>query len=201
MKNLLKAVLFAFAGLILFSGCSPQKKLQRAKQMVLLDPTARHDVFLTELQFFPCANDSVIQIVPAEIDSVTFAEYLKFINGALQTPTIRKDSLPILLKEAYQLGYEDASNKYLSVKVPLCKPNVVRVTVTDRQKEKILTDSLSQVNLKYSLLVGQIGQQSVYMAKQDKKITGWIWLFVGSTVLFVVTLILALLGTIKKIFP
>lgn len=44
--------------------------IEKATQKVLLDPKARHNVFLKESEIFPCANDSSLKIITGKTDSV-----------------------------------------------------------------------------------------------------------------------------------
>lgn len=59
------------------SGCST---IERSKQRVLLDPKARHEVFLDELTRFPCDSDSSLNYLRGSIDSASLNGYRDFLN-------------------------------------------------------------------------------------------------------------------------
>lgn len=182
---------------LVLCACNPTKKLQKAEQQVIYNPDSFNKIGLRWAELNPCANDTIISLVEAAVDSITFAEYLKYVDSK-DLPTL-KDTLPRLLKEAYHLGYEDATNKYLSVKVPKCRPVTKISVVVDRQKQKLDADSIQKLNVKYSLLTGQIGQLNIELSKKHKQTNTWIALFVVSFVLFIIVLGLLVYSQIKKI--
>jgi len=195
MKNIIIGLLLSVA----LSSCSIQKRLTKAEQIVRLNPDSFNKIGLQWNSLNPCANDTFI--IDQAIDSLTFADYLSYLTNPPKPNTFKVDSLPQYLKDAYYLGYSDASIKLSAIKIPKCKPSVTKVVVVDRQKQKLDADSIQKLNVKYSLLTGQIGQLSIELSKADKKATGWIWLFVASTSLLVLVLILSLAGVIKRIIP
>lgn len=243
MKTIFKAILLAITTLTLFTGCSTQKKLNRAKQMVLLDPAARHEVFLKELQFFPCANDSIIELKPGAIDSATLSAYydwlngkglssdssnsilnpigktivtpdidtgsgLKFVNGSEYLMRISKQDNGkevitfgiTAAKDVFDYAYKKGVKDYLQ-KHPPRFPDTLKTSIKDKQQIKVLEAALAKEKEENARLTGTVDAQAKEIEKKDKKITGWIWWFVLSTVLFLLTVSLALIGKIKKVFP
>lgn len=219
----MKAILTAITALILFTGCSTQKKLDRAKQMVLLDPTARHDVFLKELQFFPCANDSSTTFVEGGVDSVSLRAYFDWLNGIRPEGEIYDgrvvipgDSVFIVnpvdtatvswpcadtLTVYYKRGYADGVKYLLNKKIPIPRPDTIKTSIRDKQQIGVLKESIAKEKEENARLKGIVDTQEKEIGKKDKKITGWIWLFIAAVVLLILILILALIGKIKRIFP
>ena len=152
-----------------------------------MNAEARHEIFLRELELYPCSNDSIVQTFNGQIDSVTLAEYLSNFKAHVLANRVSLDTLPKIIKDAYELGYKEASDKYLAVKVPKCNPKIIKITVTDKQKEKILSDSLIARNSTVAAKNAEIFVLSTEMDKmrQDAKAsaTKWIWGFIIAVVL------------------
>jgi len=184
-------ILIAIIGIIGLNGCSSQSKLNRAKQRVLINADARHEVFLNELERFPCSNDSTIQFIQAQIDSVSLEDYVNARIKAFDFTYIKKDTLPDLMGFYYKKGFQDAANQYSKIKIPICKPEYIKVTVTDRQKEKILTDSLQARNLTVARLYGattakdQATQE--WKAQAQKNESKWLWWLIASIVFGIIS--------------
>lgn len=191
MKTIYNIILLALTALFLLSGCNYQSRVNKAKQVVLMDAQARHEIFLRELELYPCSNDSIVQTFSGQIDSVTLAEYLSNFKAHVLANKVSLDTLPKILKDAYELGYKDASDKYLAVKVPKCNPTVVKITVTDKQKEKILADSLIARNSTVAVKNAEIFVLSNELdkAQQNSKASTnkWIWGFIIAVILGVLS--------------
>lgn len=187
MKTIHNIILLALTALFLLVGCSYQSRVNRAKQVVLMNAEARHEIFLRELELYPCSNDSIVQTFNGQIDSVTLAEYLSNFKAHVLANRVSLDTLPKIIKDAYELGYKEASDKYLAVKVPKCNPKVIKITVTDKQKEKILNDSLIARNSTVAAKNAEIFVLNTEMDKmrQDAKASAnkWIWGFIIAVVL------------------
>jgi len=195
MKNLVAIFIAALA----IYACSPARKLQKAEQMVIYNPQSFDKIGQrwAELNFH--ANDTFI--VDNPIDSLTFADYLAFLANPPRPDRFKVDSLPQYLKDAYYLGYSDASIKLSAVKIPKCPPTSQKVVVVDRKIQNLYKDSINRLNVQKASINGQLGQLNIELSKQAKKLNGWIWLFVGATTLFVLTLVLSLAGFIKRLIP
>ena len=191
MKTIYNIILLALTALFLLAGCNYQSRVNKAKQVVLMDAQARHEIFLRELELYPCSNDSIVQTFSGQIDSVTLAEYLSNFKAHVLANKVSLDTLPKILKDAYELGYKDASDKYLAVKVPKCNPTVVKITVTDKQKEKILADSLIARNSTVAVKNAEIFVLSNELdkAQQSSKASAnkWIWGFIIAVILGVLS--------------
>lgn len=226
-------ILIAIIGFFGLTGCSSQAKLNRAKQRVLINADARHEIFLNELERFPCANDSVVQIIKTGIDSISLEEYFLKKNIKLNSShgcnnpyclvgtgfvrktnittkeyldpnewdiginkqidsTYKKKELENYSNSAfYEKGYQEAINQYSIIKIPVCKPEYIKVTVTDKQKEKILTDSLRARNLTAARLFGESAIKDQVMqdlrADNQKKEAKWLWWLIVSIVFGIVS--------------
>lgn len=190
--------ILAFIVLVV-SACSPSKKIQKAEQTVIYNPASFEKIGARWAELNPCANDTFI--VDNPIDSLTFADYLTYLDNPPKPNTFKADSLPQYLKDAYYLGYTDASVKLSAIKIPKTPTKPQIAYITDTRSVKIYKDSVNRLKVENGVLSGQIGQLNVELSKQAKKANGWIWWFVLSTSLFGITLVLALLGAIKRIIP
>jgi outer membrane murein-binding lipoprotein Lpp len=187
MKTIYNIILLALTALFLLAGCNYQSRVNKAKQVVLMDAQARHEIFLRELELYPCSNDSIVQTFSGQIDSVTLAEYLSNFKAHVLKNKVSLDTLPKILKDAYELGYKDASDKYLAVKVPKCNPTFVKVTVKDKQKEKILGDSLVARNAMIGARDAEIFvlNNEIDRMREDAKAASnkWVWRFILAVVI------------------
>lgn len=193
----MKRILALFV--LVVSACSPSKKIQKAEQIVFYNPASFEKLGQRWAQLNPCANDTFI--VDNPIDSLTFADYLTYLENPPKPNTFKADSLPQYLKDAYYLGYTDASVKLSAVKIPKCPTKTSIAYITDTRSIKLYKDSIGKLSVENRVLSGQIGQLNIELSKQSKKATGWIWWFVLATSLFGITLVLALVGAIKRIIP
>lgn len=191
MKIIYNIILLALTALFLLAGCNYQSRVNKAKQVVLMDAQARHEIFLRELELYPCSNDSIVQTFNGQIDSVTLAEYLSNFKAHVLANKVSLDTLPKIIKDAYELGYKEASDKYLAVKVPKCNPKIIKITVTDKQKEKILADSLIARNSTVAVKNAEIFVLSNELdkAQQSSKANAnkWIWGFIIAVILCVLS--------------
>lgn len=196
MKISLKLVLSLFFGAIIFSSCSQERKLQKAVETVLVNADARHQVFLNELERFPCSTDSSIEYIPGAIDSMTYAEYLKFLNGELQDPGNLPDS-SLSSQDAYERGFLDAKNVYLNKKVRVCKPDTIRIKYTDHQYEDVLKKTINDLNLQAAEFRGQIAEKDKRIKESNSKSAKLMWLLVLPWVVIAGAMFMKFRGKIK----
>ena len=192
MKNIKFLIVFTF----LMLGCSAERQLQKAEQRVKLNPQSFQKLGLTWAALNPCVNDTVISLVEAAIDSVEFAEYLKYANSKNLPKQI--DSLPAILALYYNYGYDEAVRQLGKIKVPKTKTITNTAYVTDNRAVNIANDSIQKLNLKNALLIGQIGALNTRITKVEKKSTTYQLLFYGMVAL---TLFYVIFIAYKKIRP
>lgn len=124
--------------------CNPSKQIQKAEQLVLLNPSARHNVFLKELQFFPCANDTfttyirgtdtLLSEVPV-FDSFAYQMALSNVMDANDNTCNER------VKEAFDLGVDYAGAEFKKIKV---RVDTFKYSIIDNQIIKLVQDSLTK---------------------------------------------------------
>lgn len=168
------------------ASCSTASKMQKAEQLVITNPQSFEKLGLKWSELNPCANDTIISLVEAAIDSITFAEYLKYLD-AKNLPT-KADSIPLMLRQAYYFGFDEAKKQYGAVKIPKVERKTVIKTVLDTRGLNKAKDSINKLNAEKAAYLGQIGQLNIELSKSDKKSTKWVFLFIGALVLFMASL-------------
>ena len=193
--------------MIVFAACNPAKKIAKAEQTVLLDSKARHNVFLNELERFPCANDSVVTYLPGRTDSV-------LINTITQVPVFDSFAYSMALyniqdsaqeqclasiKEAFDLGIETATKEFNKLKIAVKKPDTARYMILDKQAWKLLDDSLQRAEKHIERLKATLISQAENCAKNEAKNNKWMWRSIGTWVVLGIFLALCIYGKISKI--
>ena len=191
MKNIKFLIVFPF----LMMSCSAERQLQKAEQKVKLNPQSFQKLGLAWAGLNPCVNDTVISLVEAAIDSVEFAEYLKYANAKNLPKQI--DSLPAILALYFNYGYDEAVRQLGKIKVPKAKTITKTAYVTGNRAVNIANDSIQKLNVKNALLIGQIGAFQTNMAKVIKKSTTYQLLFFAMVVLTLLYLIFTVYKKIK----
>lgn len=210
---LIAAAAFLFMAL---PGCSPGKRLEKAKQKVLTDAAAFDEVGRKWNELNPCINDSTTSFAEGGYDSVSLRGYFDWLNGIRPEGESSDDSIVIVnpvdtgtvswpcadqLTIYYKRGYKNGRNSILDKKIPIPRPDTLKTTVKDKQYMKVLEEALAREKEEKIRLQGVTQTQEKEIQKKDKKITGWIWLFIGAVALLILIVILALIGKIKRIFP
>lgn len=155
------AYLFIFFGLVSLltcgMGCSEEKKLAKAEQRVLLNPQARHNVWIKESQLFPCVTDSVTIVKEGAI----ITEY-------------RYDTLLNTIHDSTETFYFDT----LRITKTIHRTDTVQFTVIDDRNIQTLKDSIQHVLRNYSQLQGSKEQLNQELGKAEKRVkTLFLWLF------------------------
>ena len=199
---------------LLVQSCSPGKQLEKSKQRVLLDPAARHDVFLNELERFPCANDSLPPIYrPGKIDTTPIIKLIPVekLKEILVTDTTGRkkliDSLNTTHSEicndaidkAYTKGARDAINKFLNQDVFIRRPDTALYTIVDRQLLKLKDDSIQSLLRQKAAANQNIVDLGNVVKKSDKERNYLLYYLIGSIALLVLTNGLWIYARIKRI--
>ena len=171
-KRITAALLFAIACIVIASitGCSYERKVEKAKQLVLLNKNARRDIFLKELELNPCANDS--SFVAGEIIRyITPSDDFKF------TPPVFTDSCAFFSTAAYERGFREGRS---SVQIPVRTPD--RVTIRDRQFEKLLQERHDSLSAQLESYKQKDVTKSGTIDTLKKERNTWLWRFIGLAV-------------------
>lgn len=166
--------------------CNPARKIQKAEQIVIYNPQSFEKIGLRWSELNPCANDTFV--IDQAVDSLTFADYLRYLDNPPIINSYKADTLPSLLKQAYQLGYGDAKAALLAIKIPKPRPQIVKVAIVDRRKQKMDADSIQKLNVNNALITGQIGQLNIELSKKAKDADKWIYWLIGVSILFLISL-------------
>jgi hypothetical protein len=180
----MKQLIVAF--ILVLCACNPAKKLQKAEQLVITNPQSFEKLGLKWAELNPCANDTVISLVEAAVDSITFAEYLKYLDKKNEPSKV--DSIPLLLRQAYYFGFDEAKKQYGLIKIPKTEKKTVIQTVLDVRGLNKLKDSIDKLNVNNALITGQIGQLNIELSKQVKSTNKWVYWLIGVSMLFLVSL-------------
>lgn len=179
INKILNIIAILLLGWLLFmmlfglTSCGPAKKMAKAEQLVLLNPQARHNIFLKELQLNPLKIDTItvyksgintVKEVPV-IDS--FAQYLA-IRELQDRYTIECNSA---VKTAYDSGVAFAARKFAGIKIPRIVDTVTH-TIFDRQSIKLIQDSLTKAEKRIERTEQQVvsANENILLAKHERNI-------------------------------
>lgn len=194
-NNLILA--FIVVVLSISASCNLEKRVE--KQQKAFDNIGR-----SWLKLHPCANDSFTIYIPGRRDSIPIeipviildTTYTKKQLDSLQKSLRERFFSPSLdcsteIKEAYNLGYNSAAQKYIhaaaQIKIPLPVIDTLKITLKDKQAIKILEDQLAVTQSDISSLTLE---KERAMFKKDK----WFLLFL----LICILLIFGIYVNIKK---
>lgn len=150
----IKPLLIALTLLVtvfILKGCSPEKRMQKAEQMVRTNPESFNTIGKQWGLLNPCSNDTLIQL--------------------LEDTTTHHDTTILKGKDSLHLDTIYLTTERLITKVKI-------QTVVDRQKQKLDADSISILNNRLAELQGQILEKDKRIKTGEQKITGWIWWFI-----------------------
>ncbi|MEI8111186.1 MAG: hypothetical protein WCH59_09375 [Chitinophagia bacterium] len=179
--------------LLVFFACNPSRKIEKAEQIVRLSPASFNKIGKEWNALNPCANDTVGYWYSGGVDSIPYP--VPVFDSVAYNHAM--DSILLDCKRAYELGYENATNKLASQKIAVKRPDTVVKVIVDRQKLKLQDDSIQSLNVKYSYLSGQADNLNEALKKQSQKTTGWIWWFVLAVVALIVSNLLWLYSKIS----
>jgi hypothetical protein len=175
MKNKIKnnwfPFLFALVTLLLVVfGCSPVKKAARkdakAVDRVLGSRALIDQIKPVVLELYPCANDTVGIWFSGGVDSIPYP-----------VPKIDTVYDP---GNAYDQGFFDGQLSVSRKKFAVKRPDTIRITVVDRQKQRADAETINQLRMSISKLEGQLTEKDKRIAKSDK----WLWYFIAAVVAF-----------------
>lgn len=173
------------------TGCSPAKKIEKAKQTVLMDGKARHDIFLKELELYPCVNDSFTTFLPGGVDSVPFpvpvldTTQRKHIIDSLQNAFAANCDGAV--SASYDAGYHNAMQEIKGQKLPLKRPDTLQTTTKDKQKMKLDADSINRLNENIAFHKGQKDQWKTFAKQTQKEKLNLFWWFVAAAAALALT--------------
>ena len=152
------AILLAFAAIMFFllSGlfsCNPERKIQRAEQIVRTEPMS-FDKIGTEWSLLnPCANDTLIRLMndtTSHHDTTIIA-----VKDSLIPDTVRINTVQVITKVKIQ-------------------------TITDHKAEQIWKDSADRLKISLANSAGQITEKDKRVKDADSKNTSLIWFLIAA---------------------
>ena len=149
------------------------KKDAQAVDRVLGSRTLIDKIKPAVLELYPCANDTFEIIVPGGIDSIPY-------------PVTEIDTVIEISEGGYMQGFIDGQEAIMKRKIPIKRPDTIRVTVVDRQRQKADAETISQLRSNIANLDGKISEKDTAIAKANK----WYWYFLIAVVLLVVSNVL-----------
>ncbi|MCA6489100.1 MAG: hypothetical protein IM569_13790 [Chitinophagaceae bacterium] len=162
-----------FIALVCFFSCSPVKKAARkdakAVDRVLGSRALIDQIKPAVLELYPCANDTVGVWFSGGVDSIPYP--------VPQIDTVYNPG------NAYDQGFFDGQLSVSRKKFAVKRPDTIRVTVVDRQKQKADAETISQLRMSISKLEGQLTEKDKRISKSDK----WLWYFIAAVVAFFVS--------------
>ena len=163
--------------LLFVFGCSAEKKAMKkdaqAVDRVLGSRTLIDKIKPAVLELYPCANDTFEIIVPGGIDSIPY-------------PVTEIDTVIEISEGGYMQGFIDGQEAIMKKKIPVKRPDTIRVTVVDRQRQNADAATISQLRSDIANLDGKISEKDKAIAKANK----WYWYFLIAVVLLVVSNVL-----------
>ena len=167
-------VFIAIVVLIVLLSCNAQKKAikkdAQAVDRVLGSRALIDKIKPAVLELYPCANDTVEVWLSGGVDSIPY-------------PVTKIDTVFQEKEGGYMQGFIDGQEVILKRKIPVKRPDTIRVTVVDRQRQKADAETIKQLQLSISKLDGQIVEKDRALAKPNP----WIWYFIIAVVLLLLS--------------
>jgi hypothetical protein len=165
------------------TGCSPAKKLEQAKQRVMLDKKAFTDVGNAFVNLHPCANDTAWKFIKGGTDSIPYP-VIVFDSAALKSFT---DSLGIAgaddynngVEKAFVQGFAEARKQYESKKIAVPRADTLKGTILDKQKVGLLQDQINVLNVQAGIAAGQIIEKYRQLSEEKHKYKKLMWWLIG----------------------
>lgn len=172
LKLIAILVLFAITCLCIASliGCNPARKIERAEQIVKLNPASFYKIGLAWQLLNPCSNDSVVITIPGQ----AFTQHDT-------TSTIWHDSI-------YNWTYDT-----VRITKTIHKTDTIQISVTDKQQVKVWEDSARKQSLITADLRGQITEKDKEVKEANKTAATRLYWIIG-------ILVALGLGIVAKIY-
>jgi Ca2+/Na+ antiporter len=165
------------------TSCSPAKKIEQAKQRVMLDKKAFTDVGNAFVDLHPCANDTAWKFIKGGTDSIPYP-VIVFDSAALKSFT---DSLGIAgaddynngVEKAFVQGFAEARKQYESKKIAVPRADTLKGTILDKQKVGLLQDQINVLNVQAGIAAGQIIEKDRQLSEEKHKYKKLMWWLIG----------------------
>ena len=146
-------LLIATCIFILLNGCNPERKIQRAEQIVRTEPVSFDKIGAEWSLLHPCANDTLVRLMN---DTTTHHDTtLIGLVDSLVPDTIRINTVQTITKLKIQ-------------------------TIIDHKAEQIWKDSAAKLRIILANSEGQIIEKDKRVKDGESKNTSLIWLLIGA---------------------
>ena len=181
---------------LLIASCSAQKRIEKAKQIVLTNKPAFDSVGHIWAQLNPCVTDTIIDV---KVDTIRGKDFIKtiFIKGGYKYLDTTINNVRIKLLED--------GNVYIDIPEKL--PTTVYKTayITDKRQEDILKSDIQKLSIENANIKTTVAQKETLLAQKDLQIKAEnkrgnnyvFWLIVAGIAL-AVSLFTIIYKTIKK---
>ncbi|OPZ92397.1 MAG: hypothetical protein BWY74_01592 [Firmicutes bacterium ADurb.Bin419] len=153
---------------VLITACSPQKKIERSKQIVLTNKPAFDSVGMVWSQLHPCVSDTVMN----EITDTIYGENAVFID----TVYIPKENIKYIYKT-------------------ITKPSTIiekktMAYVTDYRQVNLLKEQLKEQQIKNNYLLGNVDTKELLIKEQKKIASNRLYYIIGLIIALIASHIL-----------
>jgi len=181
---------------ILIASCSAQKRIEKAKQIVLTNKPAFDSVGHIWAQLNPCVTDTIIDV---KVDTIRGKDVVKtiFIKGGYKYLDTTINNVRIKLLED--------GNVYIDIPEKL--PTTVHKTayITDKRQEDILKSDIQKLSIENANMKTTVAQKETLLVQKDLQIkaenkrgNNYVFWLIVTGIALAVSLFTIIYKTIKK---
>ena len=181
---------------LLIASCSAQKRIEKAKQIVLTNKPAFDSVGHIWAQLNPCVTDTIIDV---KVDTIRGKDFIKtiFIKGGYKYLDTTINNVRIKLLED--------GNVYIDIPEKL--PTIVYKTayITDKRKEDILKSDIQKLSIENANIKTTVAQKETLLAQKDLQIkaenkrgNNYVFWLIVACIALAVSLFTIIYKTIRK---
>jgi len=181
---------------LLIASCSAQKRIEKAKQIVLTNKPAFDSVGHIWAQLNPCVTDTIIDV---KVDTIRGKDFIKtiFIKGGYKYLDTTINNVRIKLLED--------GNVYIDIPEKL--PTTVYKTayITDKRQEDILKSDIQKLSIENANIKTTVAQKETLLAQKDLQIkaenkrgNNYVFWLIVTGIALAVSLFTIIYKTIKK---
>jgi len=181
---------------LLIASCSAQKRIEKAKQIVLTNKPAFDSVGHIWAQLNPCVTDTIIDV---KVDTIRGNDVIKtiFIKGGYKYLDTTINNVRIKLLEDGNV-YIDIPEKF---------PTIVYKTayITDKRQEDILKSDIQKLSIENANIKTTVAQKETLLAQKDLQIkaenkrgNNYVFWLIVACIALAVSLFTIIYKTIRK---
>ena len=190
MRVFVIALFTVVVALTILLGCNPEKKIARkllsSTESVLLDSFSRMKVFKAQLQLTPCDNDTTFITGKPQIIKGADSSYPVYISIPALNNVSKFRAFDTTVK-----GVKIKCDSLGNIELKLPAPTIIYRTDTavtrDRQESRRLMQEGIEKDKQIASLNQSLFDKDKTIEKNNKQISSWIWFFIGSIALLILT--------------